>query len=290
MDAQQNADPLGDQQPVGPARVQLAQLLRSRREVSNRSQSWVAKQLHTNQPTVSRWESGSTLPAPETIRAFWQICAQPAKSAVSALELDQALALHRRALEERARVPKQTPPATGETPLPDQPSPPPQNGKGRLVALTAVGAVALLAAAAWAGVQYGGSAPKDASSPAAPSPAAARPAPTAACDGDSCASLEPATTTCAKDATTTQTGYDYGVRVELRYSASCHAAWAKMSGTSAGDRVMVTPKQGNAQEYRQQYGHDAHTRMVAAPSPDSARACAIVDGRGTVCATSTAQR
>nr|WSX47783.1 DUF2690 domain-containing protein [Streptomyces sp. NBC_00974] len=288
MDAQQNADASSDQQPVGSPRDQLAQLLKSWREANNRSQSWVAKQLHTNQPTVSRWESGTTLPAPETIRAFWQICAKPAQSKVSEQELDQALALHQRAVEERAHLPKQTPPPTGGTPHPDRPSPQPQAKKGRLL-LTVVGAVALLAAAAWAGVEYSGSTAKDAAS--APSLAATRPpASTATCDGDSCASLEPATTTCAKDAATTHTGYDYGVRVELRYSAPCHAAWAKMSGTAAGDRVMVTPKQGDAQEYRQQYGHDAHTRMVPALSPDDARACAIVDGRGTVCATSAAPR
>ncbi|MBT2451472.1 DUF2690 domain-containing protein [Streptomyces sp. ISL-43] len=123
-----------------------------------------------------------------------------------------------------------------------------------------------------------------------PSLTAVRPAPTTTCDGASCASLEPATTTCSKDATTAHTGYNYGVRVELRYSALCHAAWAKMSGTAAGDRVMVTPKQGNSEEYRQQYGHDAHTRMVPALTPGDARACAIVDGRGTLCATSPAQR
>ncbi|MFF3087602.1 DUF2690 domain-containing protein [Streptomyces nojiriensis] len=290
MGAQQNADPLGNQQPVGPARVQLAQLLKGWREASNRSQSWVAKQLHTNQPTVSRWESGSTLPAPETIRAFWQICAKPAKSAVSAPELDQALTFHQRAMEERAHVPKQTPPATGETPLPEQPSPQPPNRKGQLVALTAVGVVALLAAAAWAGVQYSNSAPENTASSPAPSMAAARSTPTAACDSDACASLEPATTACAQDATTVQTGHGYGIRVELRYSTLCRAAWAKMSGTAAGDRVMITPKQGNAQEYRQQYGHDAHTRMVAALTPGDAQACAIVEGRGTVCATSSAQQ
>ncbi|MFD7630326.1 DUF2690 domain-containing protein [Streptomyces sp. NPDC059851] len=97
--------------------------------------------------------------------------------------------------------------------------------------------------------------------------------------------MEPAATTCANDAVTALVGHDYGIRIELRYSAHCRAAWAKMSGTTAGDRVMVTPKQGNAQEYRQQYGHDAHTKMVPASTPGDARACALVDDRGTVCAT-----
>ncbi len=95
---------------------------------------------------------------------------------------------------------------------------------------------------------------------------------------------------CSKDAITAYTGHDYGARVELRYSAHCHAVWAKMSGTAAGDRVMVHPKQGNAEEYRQRYGNDAHTRMIPATTPDDARACALIDGRGTVCATHPAPR
>ncbi|MGW4688921.1 DUF2690 domain-containing protein [Streptomyces sp. NPDC004244] len=156
----------------------------------------------------------------------------------------------------------------------------------------AAGAVVLLAAAvAWAGARYAGPAtgvaPPPAPAAAAPSslPGGAGPAPTATCAGVSCAALEPAATACANDAATALVGHDYGIRIELRYSARCRAAWAKMSGTTAGDRVMVTPEQGAAQEYRQQYGHDAHTKMVPALSPGDARACALVDGRGTVCAT-----
>ncbi|MFD6226032.1 DUF2690 domain-containing protein [Streptomyces sp. NPDC060232] len=288
MDAQQNADALDGQQAVVPARVELGQLLRSWRVANNRGQPWVAKELNTSQPTVSRWESGQSLPEPESIGALWRICAKPEQSTLSDPQLDKALALHRRAVEESTHVPKQRPAPECVTPQQDQPSPQPHARKKRLVAWTVV-AVVVLGTLAWVGFHY---ADKDAGaspSSASPSTAPVRPTPTATCDGASCASLEPATTTCSKDATTAYTGHGYGVRVELRYSAVCHAAWAKMSGTSEGDRIMVTPKQGHAQEYRQQYGHDAHTRMVAALTPGEARACAIIDDRGTVCATETAK-
>lgn len=117
------------------------------------------------------------------------------------------------------------------------------------------------------------------------SSAAASPSPTVSCHGTACASLEPAQSICSRDAVTAYSGSQYGAVIELRYSARCSAAWAKMSKTSPGDRVAITPTQGLAEEYRQQYGRDAHTRMVAADKPEDARACAIVQDRGTVCAT-----
>ncbi|MFK0258515.1 DUF2690 domain-containing protein [Streptomyces sp. NPDC090445] len=303
MDAQQNADAVDGRQPDVSARVRLARLLRSWREGNNRSQSWVAKQLHTNQPTVSRWESGSTLPAPESIREFRRICtAKAADVPPGDPELDQALALHRRAREERAStVPRQqtTAPLAQPDPQPQPlplPLPLPHRSRQSAAHAAVAGAVVLLAAAvAWAGARYGGSTPEVALSPSAPAsfwspPAGARPAPTATCTGTSCASLEPAATTCAYDAVTALVGHDHGIRVELRHSGRCQAAWAKTSGTTAGDRVTVTAKQGNAQEHRQQYGYDAHTRMVPALTPGDARACALVDGRGTVCATEPPKR
>jgi hypothetical protein len=116
----------------------------------------------------------------------------------------------------------------------------------------------------------------------------AQPSPTVSCHGATCNSLEPARSACAEDAVTAYTGNKYGAVIELRYSARCGAAWAKMSKTSAGDRVVITPGQGNAEEYRQQYGRDAHTPMVAVDSSRDARACAIIQDRGTVCATEPA--
>ncbi|MFI8186990.1 DUF2690 domain-containing protein [Actinacidiphila glaucinigra] len=289
MDAQQEIDALGDQESRLSARAELAQVLKRWREAEPaRSQAVMAKQLFTNQPTVSRWESGKTLPAPQTVRDFWRVCTQSMQSAPSEAELERALTLLERAEKDRGQGPKQTPALASTTQQPDASSSQPWRKKGWLATGTVV-AAALVTAVVWAAVPDGGTTPEGTTSPTH-SPAGARPAPTARCDGASCASLEPAATTCSNDAITAYTGRDYGVLVELRYSAHCQAAWAKMSNTAAGDRVTVTPKQGDSEEYRQQYGHDAHTRMVHAQNPSDAKACAMIEGRGTVCATSPASQ
>ncbi|MET7718754.1 DUF2690 domain-containing protein [Streptomyces sp. NPDC005407] len=282
MDVQQKDDPPGDQEPSEPARVQLGKIFSGWRETLNRGQSWVAKKLGTNQSNISRWQRGETLPDPETIEKFWQIYAENAKSKPDDAELAQALALHKRAKAEPARIPQQEPGPTGDTQPPNSQPQQPKTKKVWWLRLGAAGAATLVATAVWAGVHYRDSESGDTTPPP---PTAA---PTATCDGVSCASLEPTTTTCAKDATTAYTGRNYGVLVELRYSARCHAVWAKMSGTSAGDRAMITPKEGHPEEYRQQNGPDAHTRMVPARIPADAQACAMVEGRGTVCATEPA--
>ncbi|MGW7238221.1 DUF2690 domain-containing protein [Streptomyces sp. NPDC054804] len=118
-----------------------------------------------------------------------------------------------------------------------------------------------------------------------PSPSSDPPA--TGCAGAACASLEPAATVCSQDAVTAYIGRKYGASVELRYSPHCRAAWAKMSNTSPGDRIIITPKKGDTEEHPQQYGHDAHTRMVPATRSEDAHACTAIQDRGTVCATTS---
>lgn len=105
------------------------------------------------------------------------------------------------------------------------------------------------------------------------------------CHSDACASLDPAHTRRAEDPVTTYRGQKYGAKIELRHSEACGTVWAKMSKTFAGDRVIVTHRDGPSEEYRQQGGHDAHTSMLAVDTPGDAEACVIVQDRGTVCAT-----
>lgn len=80
-----------------------------------------------------------------------------------------------------------------------------------------------------------------------------------------------ATTICSKDAVTAFVERKYGATVELRYSPHCWAAWAKMSRTSPGDRILITPEKGNTKEYRQRTGHDAQTPMVPVTRPQDAQ-------------------
>ncbi|MFF3356802.1 DUF2690 domain-containing protein [Streptomyces sp. NPDC002917] len=123
---------------------------------------------------------------------------------------------------------------------------------------------------------------------ASPTTSQATASPLATCHSGSCTSVEPKGTVCSLDAITAYTGHKFGVTIELRYSPRCDAAWAKMNNASPEDRVIIIPKRGDSEEYRQQTGHDAHTRMVPVTRPEDTRACADIQGRGTVCATAPA--
>ncbi|MFJ2716511.1 DUF2690 domain-containing protein [Streptomyces sp. NPDC087437] len=297
MDTQPRNDAASGQEPSTPAGVELGQTLKRWREESNRSQSSVARKLGTRQPTVSRWESGTTVPTVEVIRELWRIRTQPTGTPSSDTELDRALDLHRYAETERGRGPKPPPPPTPPPATAAAPSPAPahavprQAGRKRtpLTVLAAAGVVVALVATflTWhftdSTQKAGGTNRPSASAPP-------RPAPPATCSGASCTSVEPTTTVCAQDAATTYTGRGYGVLVELRYSPRCRSAWARMRGTSPGDRIMLTVEhdEEKSQEYRQQTGKTAHTPMAHVDELTSVRACAIVDGRGTICATKAA--
>ncbi|ROQ78440.1 uncharacterized protein DUF2690 [Streptomyces sp. CEV 2-1] len=110
---------------------------------------------------------------------------------------------------------------------------------------------------------------------------------TVKCWRNTCYGVDPKYATCRKDATTYYTGKGHGIRVELRFSPSCQAAWAKMTGTTQGDIVRITSSAGDTRHYTQQWGHDAHSPMVEALNPDTAKACADTS-RGRACATTPA--
>ncbi|MFE9967130.1 DUF2690 domain-containing protein [Streptomyces sp. NPDC005525] len=274
---QREAGVQGGQQSEA-ARAELGKLLTRWRTECGLSQARLASKVHSNQPTISRWEKGQLLPSPEAIEAVWRVrSASERVRRPDEEELQQALLLRRHAEAE----PK---------PRPQEPSQPEreatQQAKKKWV-WAAVAAVCVASTAAvvtiWA---TGNDDPAQAGKPGSTASALMFPtaAATATCAGATCASMEPATTVCSKDAVTASVERKYGATVELRYSPRCRAAWAKMSRTSPGDRILITPKKGNTEEYRQQTGHDAHTPMVPATRPQDAQACAHIQGRGTICA------
>ncbi|MFF8911627.1 DUF2690 domain-containing protein [Streptomyces olivaceoviridis] len=270
----------GEQQPEGAARAELGKLLARWRTECGLSQTRLASKVHSNQPTISRWEKGQLLPSAEAIEAVWHVRSTSGRAhRLDEEELQQALLLRRHAEAEPKARPQE----------PSQPAPKAaqQAQKRRWVwAAVATACVAVIAAVVtvWAtGDDDSAQAGKPGSTASAlPSPTVAA---TATCAGATCASMEPAATICAKDAVTAYVGRNYGATVELRYSPHCRAAWAKMSRTSPGDRVLITPKAGTTEEYRQRTGYDAHTPMVPAARPEDAQACAHIQDRGTVCAT-----
>lgn len=202
-----------------------------------------------------------------------------------------------------APAPRTGPPLVTGTPLTTG-APPAAGRPARLTAAlrarrpwlaAALAALATGACVLTAAVTFGGKDGSDTDRPdeqrpaAAPalSPAARTPSPptlTAHCRGESCFGIDPKYAICREDAATYYTGHGHGIRVELRFSPTCQAAWGKMSGTSQGDVVRVTNNAGRSRHYTQQWGHDAHSTMVAALNPDDATACARTP-RGEVCAT-----
>ncbi|MDH6578749.1 DUF2690 domain-containing protein [Kitasatospora sp. MAP5-34] len=59
------------------------------------------------------------------------------------------------------------------------------------------------------------------------------------CTGAGCTGKDAAAAGCASGAVTKASFSGASVRVELRYSPSCHAAWAKATAAPAGQTLMV---------------------------------------------------
>lgn len=270
-----------DGSPAEPS-AELVELVAAiRRCMAELSWSYkvMGRRTDASSSTWNRWCTQTRLPRREALVSF-------AKAAPEVVGRHQLLALWDAAwaAQESARETE----ARADEPSAALPTP---AGRRFTLGTLLLSAAGVLAAAAGITVWVLSANADDASGghaapPAATSaPASARPSPTISCHGQSCASLDAAHTHCAGDALTSYSGQKYGVTIELRHSPACGTVWAKMSKTSAGDRVTITDQTGHSEEYRQQYGRDAHTLMLAVDAPEDAEACAIVQDRGTVCAT-----
>lgn len=289
-----------DNDPAEPS-AELVELIAAiRRCMAELSWSYnvMGRRTNTSSSTWNRWCTQTRLPRRDALVSF----ARAAPEVVGRHRLlalwEAARAAQETTWETEARA--ASPSAEETTPVPSSVSsntpvaavvPPTPAGRrftlGSLLLSTAGVLVAGAGITVWilnanAGDASGGHAAPTAATSA---PATARPSPVIRCHGASCASLDPAHTHCANDAVTAYSGQKYGATIELRHSPACGAVWAKMSKTSAGDRVTVTHQDGHSEEYRQQYGRDAHTLMLVIDAPEDAEACAIVQDRGTVCAT-----
>ncbi|WP_426365656.1 DUF2690 domain-containing protein [Streptomyces sp. E-08] len=191
--------------------------------------------------------------------------------------------------------PAQASPASPDRPAsPVSPVSPTRPTRSRAVLLSVAGILAaLLVAAALLLVDLGGTGGADA--PAAAPPATTTPPPTkrahlpqgVTCAGADCAGQDAEATGCGGDLATTVASTRVGsALVELRYSDTCAAAWARITGAAPGDTVTVevagadrgatvTVGDGSAPA-----GTDAYTPMLAAASGADARACGtLADGR-----------
>ncbi|MFF4210535.1 DUF2690 domain-containing protein [Streptomyces sp. NPDC001796] len=198
-----------------------------------------------------------------------------------------------------AAAPKSGAPAPGSVPAPDVSRPhgpapsdarPDGGGSGnargrrRLTMFVAglVGALLLIAAAFHL---TGGNDEKA----AAPKPSAASPSadadlpPGVKCAGAGCTGKDPETMGCGGTQATTSTSVTVGTTlVEVRYSRTCGAAWARITGAAQGDTVEVSAAGAAKQtgSVTTAGDTDAYTPMVAVKGGAAAKACVtLASGR-----------
>ncbi|WP_149184987.1 XRE family transcriptional regulator [Streptomyces sp. TRM49041] len=113
--------------------------------------------------------------------------------------------------------------------------------------------------------------------PTSPSPSAPPQLPAGVeCFGADCAGRDPETMGCGgRYATTVTSATVAPARVEVRYSKTCGAAWARITRAHLGDTVTVTVD-GTTRDATVRTDDDAYTPMVPVTSGAEATACATL--------------
>ncbi|MFD5080876.1 DUF2690 domain-containing protein [Streptomyces sp. NPDC058371] len=164
----------------------------------------------------------------------------------------------------------------------------PQNGgspdgarrKRRLTMFLAgvVGALVVIAAAVF--LTDGGGDKKDAGKPKSPAASASTEPDLPAgvkCSGQDCTGKDPENMGCGGELAKTTTSVTVGTTlVEVRYSKTCGAAWARITRAAAGDRVEVSSGTSAKQTGSVDTDTDAYTPMVAVKDAGDAKACATL--------------
>ncbi|MFI5802721.1 DUF2690 domain-containing protein [Streptomyces sp. NPDC051561] len=98
------------------------------------------------------------------------------------------------------------------------------------------------------------------------------------CSGDACEGKDPEAMGCGGQyAITSARGTVGTTNIEVRYSKTCGAAWARITGAANGDKVTVSSDTSAAgQKGLVNAASDAYTPMVAAATADEAKACATL--------------
>ncbi|WP_329186405.1 helix-turn-helix domain-containing protein [Streptomyces sp. NBC_01428] len=97
------------------------------------------------------------------------------------------------------------------------------------------------------------------------------------CAGAPCTGKDPENMGCGGELATTTTSVTVGTTlVEVRYSRTCGAAWARITRAAPGDRVDVSSGTAARQTGAVDADTDAYTPMVAVKDAGDARACATL--------------
>ncbi|MFK4067385.1 DUF2690 domain-containing protein [Streptomyces sp. NPDC029674] len=107
------------------------------------------------------------------------------------------------------------------------------------------------------------------------------------CSGKDCAGKDPETMGCGGELAKTTSRATIGrTLVEVRYSKTCGAAWARITQATPGDELTITGSGGGAsakQNGTVNEDFDAYTPMVEAKSGTAAKACATLTSGRTGC-------
>ncbi|MFH8988990.1 DUF2690 domain-containing protein [Streptomyces sp. NPDC017940] len=156
-------------------------------------------------------------------------------------------------------------------------SPDGQRRKRKLTMFLAgvVGALVVIAAAVFLTDLGKGDGDKKAKPSAAPSRSTAKLPAGVGCGGADCAGKDPETMGCGGEFARTTSRATVGARtlVEVRYSRTCGAAWARVTLAAPGDEVRITGSGAGARQRGTVDGVDGYTPMVAVRDAASAKAC-----------------
>ncbi|MEV5278745.1 DUF2690 domain-containing protein [Streptomyces sp. NPDC052811] len=182
---------------------------------------------------------------------------------------------------------------------PRQQAPPPRGGppvgagdrRRRIVMFLAgvVGALLVITAAVLL-TDLGGSDDKPRAKPS-PSPSSSAPVLPAGvkCAGASCTGQDPEAMGCTDKLVTTVAGAKVGVSVvEVRYSKTCGAAWARLKQVTPGDRLQISAGSATGEPVVADAYRDTYTKMLAVDGPAAAKACATLKSGKHGCAAKTA--
>ncbi|GGX67706.1 XRE family transcriptional regulator [Streptomyces minutiscleroticus] len=175
----------------------------------------------------------------------------------------------------QGRPPGGTPPRDARPAA--RPEPPQGDGGKRRVSMFVAGVVGALVVVALAVYLTAGGGTKSEADPS-PSPTASRKLPAGVeCSGADCTGQDPEKMGCGGDLATTAGSVTVGTAVvEVRYSETCEAAWARITQAALGDEVRVTADGAEAQRGKVENATDAYTPMVAVKDAGDANACAFL--------------
>ncbi|MFI2616195.1 XRE family transcriptional regulator [Streptomyces sp. NPDC018584] len=176
------------------------------------------------------------------------------------------------------------PPAAGPVPVPGGGSPDGQRRRRKATMFLAgvVGALVVIAVALLVpGLGDDGKGGEAATSSVTPSSKGDAKLPDGVeCRGADCAGKDPENMGCGGELAKTTSRATVGrALVEVRYSKTCGAAWARITQASPGDEVTVTGSGGGAsaeQKGTVDEDFDAYTPMVAVKTGTTAKACAAL--------------